>query len=464
MFDGSHLNRRELLARAGAGFGSLALAMMLAEDGRLVAGETGPVLGPHFAGTAKQVIFLFMGGGPSHVDLFDPKPELKRLDGKDVPESIAKNIPKIGRAALTGLWGSPFKFAKHGKSGIDVSELFPELAKRVDDMCVIRSMHHSNPVHSPAEYIVLTGSQTGQRPSLGSWVTYGLGSENRDLPSFMVFLSGTDPGEPSKRPGWNSGFLPARYQGMQVKNSSIPNLSLPPEYTPAERRKQLDLMGTLNRRHLERHPEVSELDARIRSYEMAYRMQAAAPEVFNLAGETEETRKLYGIGAEGDQFATHCLLARRLIERGVRFVQLRLAFWDAHGDLVKNHTDLARKSDRPIAALLADLKRRGLLDSTLVVWGGEFGRTPTATGTGRDHSPSGYTVWMAGGGVRGGQVIGATDPLGYAAIERPVEPVDLNATILHAMGIDQHKLYYEHHNRREIATVNGGKLIKEVFA
>jgi hypothetical protein len=464
--NGAVFSRRAMLERAGLGMGSLALAMLLADDGRLAADEVaGPQLGLHFAPRAKHVICLFMGGGPSHVDTFDPKPELTRLNGQNVPDSIAKDIPKIARSGLTNLWGSPFKFAKHGQSGIEISELYPEVARYADDLCVVRSMRHPSPVHSPAEYIALTGSQTGERPSLGSWVNYGLGSENQDLPGFVVMLSGTDPGEPSKLAGWHNGFLPARYQGVRVRNGTISNLKLHGDYTLDDRRSQLDLLSQLNRRHYERHVDQTELEARIRSYELAFRMQTAAPEAFDLGGETAETRQLYGLDqTETAEFGTQCLLARRFVERGVRFVQLRLAFWDAHGDLVKNHTELCKKSDRPIAALLADLKRCGLLQDTLVIWGGEFGRTPAATGTGRDHSPSGYSMWLAGGGVKGGQVIGATDPIGYAAVERPIHPNDLHATLLHALGIDQQKLYYMHHNRREIVTVNGGEVIKEVFA
>jgi len=460
------INRRQMLERAGLGLGSLALSMLLADEGRLHAAEAGSAaIGPHFEGTAKSVICLFMGGGPSHVDTFDPKPALANLNGKNVPDSLAKNIPQIARSGMTNLWASPFKFSKAGQSGLEISELYSNVALCADDLCVIRGMKHPSPVHSPAEYIMLTGSQGGERPSLGSWITYGLGSENKDLPAFMVFLSGTDPGENSKRPGWNAGFLPATYQGVRIRDNTIPNLALPSEITQAQRRRQLDLLSSLNQRHQQRHADVGDLDARIRSYEMAFRMQLAAPEAFDISKETAETRTLYGIDNDSTrEFGTQCLLARRLVERGVRFVQLRLAFWDAHGDLVKNHTDLCQKSDRPIAALLTDLKRRGLLNQTMVLWGGEFGRTPTATGTGRDHSPSGYSIWLAGGGVRGGQAIGATDEIGYAAIERPVHPNDLHATMLHALGVDQHKLYYEHHNRRELVTVLGGQVVKEVFS
>ncbi|MDB5355188.1 MAG: hypothetical protein JWN24_1641 [Phycisphaerales bacterium] len=463
------LSRRDMLRRAGLGVGSLALAAMMSEQKLLGAEPDGPLLGTHIVPRAKRVIVLFMGGGPSQVDTFDPKPELTKLNGQNVPESIAKGITQTHRVHLNNLFASPWKFKQYGQSGLPVSELFPEIGKRVDDLCILRSMRHPSPVHSPAEYIALTGSQGGERPSLGAWVTYGLGSENQNLPAFVAMLSGTDPGEPSKTPGWSNGFLPARYQATRFKDGGIPNLAMPSEYTMEDRRQEMQLIEEFNRRHMEEHLEETELDARIRSYEMAYRMQSAAPEVFDLSGETPATRKLYGLDEkETAEFGKDCLLARRLVERGVRFVQLRLAFWDAHAKIVENHTQLARKSDRPIAALLIDLKQRGLLDDTLVVWGGEFGRTPAAeaTGkdTGRDHNCSGYTMWLAGGGIKGGQAIGATDAVGYAAIERPIHPNDLHATLLYALGIDQNRLWFEHHNRHEKVTVNGGEVIREVFA
>jgi hypothetical protein len=456
-----------MLRRAGLGFGTLALASLLLDEGRLcAAGDDTPHLGPHFRGKAKNVIFLFMGGGPSQVDTWDPKPELARLNGKDVPQSIAKDVPRIARSPLKNLFASPYRFRPHGQSGIAVSELFPEVGKHADDLCVLRSCRHGSPIHAPAEYLSMTGTQVGDRPSLGSWMAYGLGSENQNLPAFVVFLAGENFGS---KPAWSAGFLPARYQGVVVKASGIPNLVMPPGVTEPDRRAQLDLMARLNEHHLARHAGHSELDARIRSYELAFRMQTAAPEAFDLGRETKETKRLYGLDdKEANEYGTYCLLARRLVERGVRFVQVRCGGWDAHGNLVKNHGPQAKKTDRPIAGLLADLKRRGLLEQTLVVWGGEFGRTPTAENAGptpgRDHSPSGYSMWLAGGGVRGGQIIGATDPVGYAAIERPLHPNDLHATILRALGIDQHKLYYLHNNRKELVTVNGGEVIKEVFS
>jgi hypothetical protein len=460
------LNRREMLARAGMGFGTLALADLLLQEGRLRAATTPDLPLKRSADAwARSVIFLFMGGGPSQVDTWDPKPEMAKLQGKPVPESIAAHVPRIARSRLASVFASPYRFTPRGESGLPVSAIFPEIGRHIDDLCVLRSCRHDTPIHAPAEYLSLTGTQVGDRPSLGAWTTYGLGSESRDLPAFVVFLAG----QSTRAPGWASGFLPARYQGVVVQKEGIPHLDLPDDVTSADRQAQLDLIGRLNRRHLERHPGHSELEARLRSYELAYRMQTAAPEAFDLARETRATKKLYGLEEKDTaEMAAYCLLARRLVERGVRFIQIRMGKWDAHGDLVANHTPRARESDRPIAALLGDLKARGLLDETLVIWGGEFGRTPTAENPtskspGRDHSPSGYSMWLAGGGVRGGQAIGATDPVGYTAIEKPIHPNDLHATVLHALGIDQHDLYYEHFGRRELVTVNGGTVVREVF-
>ncbi|MCI0459592.1 MAG: DUF1501 domain-containing protein [Gemmataceae bacterium] len=461
------MSRREMLQRVGMGFGSLALASLLLDDGLLTAtNPDGSPLSLQPTGRARSVIFLFMGGGPSQVDTFDPKPLLTRLNGQNVPESIGRHVPRIARSPLTNLYASPYRFRPHGRSGIAVSEIFPEIARHVDDICMLRSCRHGSPIHAPAEYLAMTGTQVGDRPSLGAWLYYGLGSENRNLPGFIVMLSGENFGS---QPAWSSGFLPARYQGTLVRADGIPNLAMPSGTTDSQRRAQLDLIDDLNRRHLQRHGGNNELEARIRSYEMAFRMQTSAPEGFDLTRETQRTKDEYGIGqAETNDFGTFCLLARRMVERGVRFVQLRSGGWDAHGNLRQNHTPQARKTDQPIGALLTDLKRRGLLNSTLVVWGGEFGRTPTAENPGptpgRNHSPSGYSMWLAGGGVRGGQVIGSTDEVGYAAIERPIHPNDLHATILHALGIDQDRLIYRHHNPDERLTVNGGEVIHEVFA
>jgi len=460
------MNRREMLQRAGMGFGTVALTWLLGEEGRLLA-DGKPVFPLKGNGKVKNVILLYMGGGPSHLDTWDPKTDLQKLHGKNVPESIAGKVPMNSRLRLNNIHASPFEFKRYGQSGIAVSDLFRETAQHVDEICVIRSMRHDSPIHSPAEYLTLTGSVLGTRPSLGSWLYYGMGSENQNLPGFIAMIAGENFGGPA---GYSAGFLPARYQGTVVKASEgIPDIEMPVGYTDGNRRAQLDLMAKLNRRHLKRHGSNSELEARILSYEMAFCMQTAAPEAFDLKGETEETKKLYGIDQkESAEYGTNCLLARRLLERGVRFIQLNQGGWDAHGDLKGNHEKQARLVDRPIAGLLTDLKRRGLLQQTLLIWGGEFGRTPTAEGggknPGRDHSPMGYTMWLAGGGVKGGQIIGATDDVGYTVVDRPIHPNDLQATILHALGIDQYQLYYEHQNRKETLTVLGGEVIKEALA
>lgn len=459
-------SRREMLRQSALSFGSLALAGLLHADGLLTA-EDGSPPSPIRArsATARNVVFVLLGGGPGHVDTFDPKPELSRLAGQRVPDSIAKNVPRIARAPLDNLLPSPWKFRRHGESGIAVSELFPHLAECVDELCIVRSMRHDSPIHAPAEYLTLTGSLLGDRPSLGAWLTYGLGSDNQNLPGFVVFRTG----ETVRPPGMAAGFLPARFQGVAVDVAhGIPHTRLPAGISPRDRRRQLDFINELNRALVERHAGHSDLEARIQAYELGFRMQKSAPEAFDLSQETAATHELYGTGEQTTgEYARIFLQARRLVERGVRFVQIRSGGWDAHSDLLGNHSQKCGQIDRPLAAFLKDLKRCGLLDQTLVVCGGEFGRTPTAQGgvdkPGRDHSPSGYSMWLAGGGVRGGQVIGATDPVGYAAVQRPIHPHDLHATMLAALGIDQHALFYERHNRRELVTVNGGEVIQEVF-
>lgn len=450
------VSRRTFMSAGGLGATSIALSA-LADEGNLAT--------PHHSPTAKNVIFLFMSGGPSHVDTFDPKPELNRLAGKDVPQSIAKNVPKIRRAGLKNLMASPWKFERYGDSGLTVSQLFPETAKLADDLCVIRSMEHRNPVHGPAECVALTGTAAGDRPSLGAWSIYGLGSQNRNLPSFITMNLNTDGMQNAQAAGWGPGFLPAEHQGTVV-NPATGIRFTSPALASSKQRKQLELLDWFNGRHLDRVGSHSELDARRKSYELAFRMQTASPELFFLYGETEDTHQMYGLDdLSSSEVGKALLVARRMVERGVRFVQVRVGGWDAHSNLKGNHEKMARLTDLPVAALLRDLKQRGLLDETLVVWGGEFGRTPTmeGRGNGRDHSPAGYTVWLAGGGVRGGQTIGETDALGYVAVERPVTPHDLHATILHACGLNADKLTYLHHGRRELPTVNGGNVIREVF-
>ncbi|MBI4585216.1 MAG: DUF1501 domain-containing protein [Planctomycetes bacterium] len=462
-------SRREMLRRAGLGIGSLALTSLMLEDGVLRAGEeTSPIFNTKRRGRAKSVIFLFMGGGPSQVDTFDPKPDLSKLHDQEVPASIARNLPLSAMMgnAVKRLLGCPFQFSRYGECGLPVSELFAETGKLADELCVLRSVWHDTVIHVPGEYMLTTGSILGDRPSLGAWLCYGLGSDNQDLPGFLV-LGGKFPNT------WSAGFLPARFQGVALGSGDqkIPNLNMPAGLSASSRRAQLDLIAELNHQHLERQGGgvEMELEARIRSYELAFRMQSAAPEAFDLRRESEAVRRLYGLDQNDTaEYGSYCLLARRLVERGVRFVQVRAEGWDSHGDLKGGHLSAAKKTDRPIAGLLRDLKQRGLLDETVVIWGGEFGRTPTmenpGNAPGRDHSPGGFSMWLAGGGVKGGQAIGSTDPVGYRAVERPIHVNDLHATILHALGIDQHQLYFLHHNRKEIVTVNGGEVIQEAFS
>ena len=466
-------SRRELLSRSTAGFGTLALAAMLKEDGMLWGEETGQLekLVPHFNASAKNVIFLFMGGAPSQVDTWDPKPLLSKFEGQAVPEEIARNIPKIPRSGADSLlMASPFKFKKHGESGIEVSELFPHTAQMVDDICVLRSLNHRIPVHGPGESLTLCGSALGDRPSLGAWLTYGLGSRSKNMPWFVVFNSKQN--APAAQPvGWGPAFLPSRYQGTVVDSGKgVPFTQMPADLTNKSRRKQLDFINWMNQQQLKQHGEDTELEARIDSYELGFRMQTSAPFVFDLSQETSQIHRLYGVDKKvTEPLGKQCLMARRLVEQGVRFIQIRHGGSDAHGKLFANHTMQAHQSDLPVAGLLKDLKQRGLLEQTLVIWGGEFGRTPTTEGKrtgknrGRDHSPAGYSMWLAGGGIKGGQTIGATDALGYTPVERPISINDFHATILHALGIDQYKLFFMHKNRKQIVTDFGGEVIREAF-
>lgn len=455
----SALHRRQFLFQSG--LGSLALGTLLAEES-----EREPQ--PHFAPSADSIIYLFMAGGPSQVDTFDPKPELAKLTGKDVPESLARAVPRIKRAGLKNLFASHWKFARHGQAGLDVSELLPHTADHADDLCVIRSLQHRNPVHGPGECLALTGTAAGDRPSIGAWSLYGLGSANANLPAFLTMNLHSDGMQFPQAAGWSSGFLPARHQATVVDPArGIRHTALPDGTDTARRHHELDLIRQLNERHLKTVGPQNELEARLRSYELAFRMQTAAPELFDLSKETETTHKQYGLDQPTTRsVAQGCLLARRMVERGVRFVQVRVGGWDAHGNIKANHTRQCARTDQPIAALLVDLKQRGLLQRTLVVWGGEFGRTPTmeGRGNGRDHSPAGYTSWLAGGGVKGGQTIGATDPIGYVATERPVSVPDFHATLLHALGLDANRLSYRHHGREEKPIVFDGDTVKEVFA
>lgn len=469
-------NRREFLWQTGAGFTGLALTAMLANDGFFAktakADEvfTSPLepKAPHFPAKAKNVIFLFMYGGPSQVDLFDPKPALNDKNGKTIDIEVRK-----GQVAKGTLFGSPFQFAKHGQSGIEVSELFPELAGCVDDMAVIRSMWADSFAHGSAMIQMNTGSLFQGRPCLGSWTCYGLGTLNQNLPGFVVLL---DPrgGPIGGAPNWSSGYMPATYQGTQFRTSGDPILNLSPHgaMTREEQRAQLDFLARLNEPHQAARAHDTDLAARIASYELAYRMQAHAPEAVDLDAESEATKRLYGLDDERcADFGRKCLMARRLVERGVRFVQIYSGGghldqnWDAHGDVKKNHELHCGETDRPMAGLLTDLKNRGLLDETLVVWSGEFGRMPTSQGgVGRDHNPKGFSAWLAGGGVKGGTVHGSTDELGYAAVEKPVHVHDLHATVLHLLGLDHELLTYFHGGREQSLTDVHGKVVSDLLA
>ncbi|MFN7946207.1 MAG: DUF1501 domain-containing protein [Blastocatellia bacterium] len=471
----SLMSRRELIFRAGAGFSGLALASMLDRDGLLAAEpdrkRVNPLAPkpPHFAAQAKSVIFIFCYGGVSHVDTFDPRPELTRRHGQ--PMNKGKVDVFFGNPG--NLMASPYKFQKHGQSGIEVSELFPHLAQKVDDLCLVRSVYTTSNNHSPAIFQMNSGNMRPGNPSLGSWLTYGLGSFNENLPAYIVMYDWRG-GPIGGAPNWSAGFMPAAYQGTSFRAGSTPIVDLnPPKWVdPHLQRAEIDFVQKLNQEHLESHPGNSDLDARIASYELAFQMQTHAPEAVDISKESATTKKLYGVGEKTtDYFGRQCLIARRLVERGVRFIQLysggghQQESWDAHYGLHENHSLHCAETDLPIAGLIEDLRSRGLLDSTLIVWGGEFGRMPISqSGIGRDHNPHGFTMWLAGGGVKGGQVIGATDEFGYKAAEDPYSVHDLHATILHALGLDHRKLTYYYGGREQRLTNFGGDPILKVFA
>jgi len=422
----------------------------------------------HFVGRAKRVIHLFMHGGPSHVDLWDPKPELIRRAGQPLPDSFGEVMTrrKVARNPLL----APIRpFRPRGESGIEVSDFLPEMGALADEWCVIRSCHGDSVNHPQSVYQMNTGSTLMGKPSLGSWVSYGLGSENESMPAYLVL---PDPRGGSKGgpPAWGCGFLPAVHQGVTLRPGQNPILNLkPPAGREGEQRATIDLIQRLNRKHLAGRDFDDELSARIESYEMAFRMQAEAPDLVDLRGESEATRKLYGMDEPATrEFGTRCLLARRMIERGVRFVQLYSGDtngWDAHKDVKENHGEYCAATDRPVAGLLRDLRSRGLLDDTLVIWGGEFGRMPMSEqGTGRDHNPWGYSVALAGAGVKGGQVHGATDEFGLRAVESPVHVHDLHATILHLLGFDHEELTYLHNGLDARLTGVAGKVVHEILS
>ena len=453
------MNRRDMLRRAGGGFASIGLAGVLADQGLLASESPLVPKPPHAKPKAKRIIHLFMNGGPSQVDTFDPKPALEKYHGQRPPGAERKTERRTG-----GLFKSPFQFKQSGQSGIPVSEIFPEVAKCIDDICVIRSMHTDVPNHEPSLLMMNSGITQPIRPSMGSWLSYGLGTENQNLPGFVVLC----PGKPVVGPQlWSSGFLPGIHQGCHIGKldpkkivDHINNQHL----TPRTQRQQLDLINQLNGLHSEQRSGDDQLESRIQSLEVAFRMQTEAQEAFDVSQETKATRALYGEG----QFADSCLAARRLVERGVRMVQVYYGGgqpWDDHGNIENGHRDKGRKSDQAIAGLLRDLKSRGLLDDTLVLWGGEFGRTPVSEGgSGRDHNHHGFSVWLAGGGVKGGMTYGATDEFGFAAVENKVHVHDLHATILHLMGLDHENLTYRYSGRDFRLTDVHGHVVKDILA
>ncbi|MDB5390191.1 MAG: hypothetical protein JWM11_5837 [Planctomycetaceae bacterium] len=462
------LTRRDLLCRSGGGFGALALSALLGHES-ISASDSKPTAAsdplaakpPHFAARAKRVIFLFMPGGPSQVDTFDPKPRLTLDDGKP--------SPKLYLGQQRNLLASPWKFQKYGQSGLDVSELFPKTAECADDLCVIRSMVTDDPNHPGGCLLMHTGERVSSRPSLGAWVTYGLGTENRNLPGFVAI--GPGPIIEGARQ-YGSSFLPAEYQGTFVANLDQPLKNLTGPSSKEQQRRELDTLARLNALHRSDRTDDGRLSARIDSFELAYRMQTAAPDAFSLAGETPETGRLYGLDEpKTATFGKQCLLARRLVERGVRFVQLYHTTggfqpWDQHSDLKGGHEKNALATDLPIAGLLKDLKQRGLLKDTLVIWGGEFGRTPAREGTanGRDHHPFGFTMWLAGGGIKGGLTYGATDEFGWDAVDKPVHVHDLHATILHLLGLDHERLTYRYAGRDFRLTDVHGNVVDSILA
>ncbi len=454
--------------------GAIALASLLAREGRLQA-ATGNVerplapTPPHFEPRAQRVIYLFMHGGPSHVDLFDPKPELIKQAGQPLPDSVGPVMTRR-KVAQNPLLAPVKPFRPRGKSGLEISDFLPNMAELADELCVVRSCHGDSVNHPQSVYQMNTGSILMGRPSLGSWVSYGLGTENDSLPAFVVLPdpAGGIKGGPA---AWGNGYLPATFQGTTFRAGATPVIDLAPQrrISRAQQLGTLDLLRSLNRRHLDRRGGESQLEARIEAYELAFRMQSAAPAAVDFADETPETLELYGINQkETDEFGRRCLLARRLVERGVRFVQLYSGDtngWDAHNNVADNHGTYCARTDKPVAGLLCDLAQRGLLDDTLVIWGGEFGRMPMSEqGKGRDHNPWGYSVVLAGAGVRGGFAYGATDEFGLRAAENTVHVHDLHATILHLLGLDHEALTWFHNGREERLTDVAGRVVKEILA
>ncbi len=468
------LSRRQLLQRAGGGIGGLALAQLLAGEG-LLAGDA-PAIGAagaddasatnplaarpgHFPAKVKSVIWLFMEGAPSSVDLFDPKPELTKRDGQKISIDVFNGNPGP-------LMKSPFSFRQYGESGAWVCDRYPLVAQHVDDFAFIKSLHSDSNDHVPALYQINTGIARPGFPAAGAWVTYGLGSENQNLPGFVVL--GNNQGIKGGPLNWHAGFLPAAHQGTLFRSEGNPilNLTRPADVSPQDQRKQLDLLAELNARHLADRPGEAELLGRIQSFELAYRMQSDAAQMIDFSNETAATREMYGVDRkETRSYGSKCLLARRLVESGVRFVQVYSdGEWDAHSDLTKNHSGHCLATDAPIAGLLTDLKQRGLMDSTLVIWGGEFGRMPVSQGKdGRDHNPQGFMAWMAGAGIQGGTSFGETDEIGYKAVVDPVTVHDLHATMLHLLGLDHERLTFLHNGREFRLTDVAGRVLDRLL-
>ncbi len=463
------VSRRDVFSRCASGFAGLALGSLLCEEESLAgASSVGPDFGHHFPPRAKAVIQLFQHGGPSHMDTVDPKPELNVQNGKPMPKYFT-DLVKI--SAHGNLMGTPFKFRPHGECGVEYSEILPHTATCADDIAVIRSMHAEHNNHEQALWQIHTGRIVTGRPTIGAWVSYALGSENHNLPSYVVLRN--DNGLPTDGTrNWSSGFLPPRFQGVHFRNTGTPVLYLQPPSAVSDNTQRLrrDLLRQLNEEHLARQPRIApDLEARIASYEMAARMQLSAGAALNLAEETAETQAAYGLSQpKTDSYGRRCLIARRLVERGVRYIQIFVEsqIWDTHANNAVGTKNCCEQTDQPTAALLKDLKQRGLLDSTLVVWGGEFGRTPVSqSGDGRDHHKQGFSMWLAGGGIKGGQAYGATDELGYHAVENRVMVADLHATILHQLGLDHKRVVYNVHGRDERLTdVYDAKVIAPLLA
>lgn len=467
----TELTRRHFFQGPGFGLGALALASVTRED--LFAQQVAAAA-PHFAPKAKSIIFLFMAGAPSQLDLFDHKPKLNELDGQPCPEELIKGERFAFIKGVPKLLGSPHRFARHGQSGAEISHLLPHLTKIVDDIAIVKSMHTTQFNHAPAQIMMNTGHQIPGRPAIGSWLSYGIGSENKDLPAFVVLLSGLNAPDGGKS-CWGSGFLPSTYQGVEFRRAGDPVLFLsnPEGMANETRRRSLNLLKELNTGHQTDigDPEIA---SRIASYEMAYRMQSSVPELTDLSKEPESIHQLYGTQPGKNSFSNNCLLARRMVERGVRMVQCYHRGWDTHGssnneDIVNKLSALCQATDQGAAALIQDLKQRGLLDSTLVVWGGEFGRTPmneARNGSkflGRDHHARAFTMWLAGGGIKPGITLGATDEVGYNITEDPVDVHDLHATMLHLMGIDHTKLTYRFQGRDFRLTDVHGRVVKKLL-